>query len=144
VQTVAAIEKAIADADLGLNPSSDGKVVRAKVPKASAEVRDRSIKQLAEAAETVRGAPQNPAALHRCRCRCFASRTACVSDCEQVLQTKKNIRRVRQQAVTSIKALDTVSSDDIFRMQQEVQEATKQASDRVTEIQNTKRAAISG
>lgn len=52
-QTVADIEKAITKAELGLNPSSDGKVLRAKVPKASAEVRDRSIKQLSEAAEMV-------------------------------------------------------------------------------------------
>ena len=53
-QTAAAVEKAITDADLGLNPSSDGKVIRAKVPKASKEVRAASLKHLSESAELVR------------------------------------------------------------------------------------------
>ncbi len=55
-QTIADIEKAITEADLGLNPSSDGKTIKAKVPKASKEVRAHSLKQLSDAAETVRSA----------------------------------------------------------------------------------------
>ncbi|KAA0163012.1 hypothetical protein FNF31_03067 [Cafeteria roenbergensis] len=52
--TIADIEKAITEADLGLNPSSDGKTIKAKVPKASKEVRAHSLKQLSDAAETTK------------------------------------------------------------------------------------------
>jgi len=67
-QTAPAIEKAITEASLGLNPSSDGKVIRAKVPKASKEIRDASLKRLSEAAEVVSQAPATPDLPRSSRC----------------------------------------------------------------------------
>ena len=54
-----AIEKAIRSADLGLNPSNDGKLVRVPVPPLTEERRRQLAKQVHEAAEEHRTAIRN-------------------------------------------------------------------------------------
>ena len=54
-----AIEKAIRSADLGLNPSNDGKLVRVPVPPLTEERRKQLVKQVHEAAEEHRTAIRN-------------------------------------------------------------------------------------
>jgi ribosome recycling factor len=54
-----AIEKAIRSADLGLNPSNDGKIVRVPVPPLTEERRRQLVKQVHEAAEEHRTAIRN-------------------------------------------------------------------------------------
>jgi ribosome recycling factor len=49
--TIAAIEKAIRNADLGLNPSNDGKIVRIPVPPLNEERRRELAKKLSHVAE---------------------------------------------------------------------------------------------
>ena len=51
---IGAIEKAILQADLGLNPSNDGKVVRVPVPALTEERRKEIVKKAHEFAETAR------------------------------------------------------------------------------------------
>ena len=53
------IEKAIRAADLGLNPSNDGKLVRVPVPPLTEERRKQLVKQVHEAAEDHRTAIRN-------------------------------------------------------------------------------------
>jgi ribosome recycling factor len=53
---IAEIEKAIQAADLGLNPSNDGKVVRIPVPPLTEERRHELVKKVHEMAETARNA----------------------------------------------------------------------------------------
>lgn len=52
--TIAAIEKAIIAADLGLNPSNDGKVIRIPVPPLTEERRRELVKRVHDLAETAR------------------------------------------------------------------------------------------
>ncbi len=52
--TIAAIERAIRQADLGLNPSSDGKVIRIPVPSLTEERRKEIVKKAHDFAETSR------------------------------------------------------------------------------------------
>src|SRR5918911_1101417 len=54
-----AIEKAIRAADLGLNPSNDGKLVRVPIPPLTEERRKQLVKQVHEAAEEHRTAIRN-------------------------------------------------------------------------------------
>src|SRR5918997_3536955 len=54
-----AIEKAIRSADLGLNPSNDGKLVRVPIPPLTEERRRQLAKQVHEAAEEHRTAVRN-------------------------------------------------------------------------------------
>jgi ribosome recycling factor len=54
-----AIEKAIRSADLGLNPSNDGKLVRVPVPPLTEERRRQLAKQVNDAAEDHRTAIRN-------------------------------------------------------------------------------------
>ncbi|HEY0080704.1 MAG TPA: ribosome recycling factor [Pyrinomonadaceae bacterium] len=54
-----AIEKAIRSADLGLNPSNDGKMVRVPIPPLTEERRKQLVKQVHEAAEEHRTAIRN-------------------------------------------------------------------------------------
>ena len=54
-----AIEKAIRTSDLGLNPSSDGKVVRVPIPPLTEERRKQMAKQVHEFAEEHRTAVRN-------------------------------------------------------------------------------------
>jgi ribosome recycling factor len=54
-----AIEKAIRSADLGLNPSNDGKLVRVPVPPLTEERRRQLVKQVHDAAEDHRTAIRN-------------------------------------------------------------------------------------
>ncbi len=54
-----AIEKAIRSADLGLNPSNDGKLVRVPVPPLTEERRKQLVKQVHETAEEHRTAIRN-------------------------------------------------------------------------------------
>jgi ribosome recycling factor len=56
---VAAIEKAIRSADLGLNPSNDGKLVRIPIPALTEERRKQLAKQLHDVAEDHRTAARN-------------------------------------------------------------------------------------
>ena len=56
---LAAIEKAIRNADLGLNPSNDGKLVRVPVPPLTEERRKQLAKQVHEVAEDHRTAIRN-------------------------------------------------------------------------------------
>src|SRR5918999_3687898 len=56
---VGAIEKAIRAADLGLNPSNDGKLVRIPIPPLTEERRKQLAKQVHEAAEEHRTAIRN-------------------------------------------------------------------------------------
>jgi ribosome recycling factor len=56
---VGAIEKAIRTSDLGLNPSSDGKVVRVPIPALNEERRKQMAKQVHEVAEEHRTAIRN-------------------------------------------------------------------------------------
>lgn len=51
---VRAIEKAIADADLGVNPVVDGHIIRLSFPSLTQEVRERTVKQLHAKAEEAR------------------------------------------------------------------------------------------
>lgn len=51
---IRAIEKAITDADLGVNPVVDGHVVRLAFPSLTEEVRERTVKQLHKKAEETR------------------------------------------------------------------------------------------
>ncbi|MGP1427546.1 MAG: ribosome recycling factor [Treponema sp.] len=53
------IEKAIQTADLGLNPSNDGKVIRIAIPPLTAERRKELVKQVKAIAETSRTAIRN-------------------------------------------------------------------------------------
>ena len=53
------IEKAIQTADLGLNPSNDGKVIRIAIPPLTAERRKELVKQVKSIAETSRTAIRN-------------------------------------------------------------------------------------
>ena len=53
------IEKAIQTADLGLNPSNDGKVIRIAIPPLTAERRKDLVKQATSIAETSRTAIRN-------------------------------------------------------------------------------------
>src|SRR5574338_1700824 len=55
-----AIEKAIRSADLGLNPSNDGKLVRVPIPPLTEERRKQLAKQLHDVAEDHRTAVRNP------------------------------------------------------------------------------------
>src|ERR1044071_3526626 len=59
VTQLGAIEKAIRSADLGLNPSNDGKLVRVPVPPLTEERRKQLVKQVHEAAEDHRTAIRN-------------------------------------------------------------------------------------
>src|SRR6185436_11522204 len=54
-----AIEKAIRTADLGLNPSNDGKLIRLPIPPLTAERRKQLAKQVHEIAEDHRTAVRN-------------------------------------------------------------------------------------
>jgi ribosome recycling factor len=54
-----AIEKAIRSADLGLNPSNDGKMIRVPIPPLTEERRKQLVKQVHEAAEEHRTAIRN-------------------------------------------------------------------------------------
>ena len=54
-----AIEKAIRAADLGLNPSNDGKMIRVPIPPLTEERRKQLVKQVHEAAEEHRTAIRN-------------------------------------------------------------------------------------
>lgn len=56
---IAAIEKAIRAADLGLNPSNDGKLVRVPIPPLTEERRRQLAKQLHDVAEDHRTAGRN-------------------------------------------------------------------------------------
>jgi ribosome recycling factor len=56
---VAPIEKAIRSADLGLNPSNDGKLVRIPIPPLTEERRKQLVKQVHEIAEDHRTAVRN-------------------------------------------------------------------------------------
>jgi len=56
---VAAIEKAIRTADLGLNPSNDGKLVRIPIPPLTEERRKQLAKQVHDIAEDHRTAVRN-------------------------------------------------------------------------------------
>src|SRR5688500_9505779 len=56
---VAPIEKAIRSADLGLNPSNDGKLVRIPIPPLTEERRKQLAKQLHDVAEDHRTAVRN-------------------------------------------------------------------------------------
>ena len=56
---VSAIEKAIMKSDLGLNPSSDGQVVRIVLPELTEERRKELVKQVKHAAEMARVAVRN-------------------------------------------------------------------------------------
>ena len=56
---IGAVEKAIRSADLGLNPSNDGKVVRVPVPPLTEERRRQLAKQVHEVAEEHRTAIRN-------------------------------------------------------------------------------------
>jgi ribosome recycling factor len=56
---VAPIEKAIRNADLGLNPASDGKVIRVPVPQLTEERRKDLVKKAHGIAETARTAIRN-------------------------------------------------------------------------------------
>src|SRR5919197_6462526 len=56
---IAAVEKAIRAADLGLNPSNDGKLVRVPVPPLTEERRRQLAKQVHEVAEEHRTAIRN-------------------------------------------------------------------------------------
>ena len=56
---ISEIEKAIQIADLGLNPSNDGKVIRISIPPLTQERRKELIKQAKEIAETSRTAIRN-------------------------------------------------------------------------------------
>lgn len=49
--TLADVEKAILAADLGLNPSNDGKIIRVPVPPLTSERRQALVKQVRQAAE---------------------------------------------------------------------------------------------
>jgi ribosome recycling factor len=51
ISSMAAIEKAIRDSDLGINPSNDGKILRAVFPDLTEERRKEFIKQAKEKAE---------------------------------------------------------------------------------------------
>lgn len=57
--TLPAIEKAILKSDLGLNPSSDGNVVRLLIPTLTAEKRTELVKSLKKKAEDARVAVRN-------------------------------------------------------------------------------------
>ena len=59
VSQLKAIESAIRSADLGLNPSNDGKIVRVPVPPLTEERRKQLAKQVHEAAEDHRTAIRN-------------------------------------------------------------------------------------
>jgi ribosome recycling factor len=56
---VGAIEKAIRTADLGLNPSNDGKVIRVPIPALTEERRKQLVKQVHDIAEDHRTAVRN-------------------------------------------------------------------------------------
>jgi ribosome recycling factor len=56
---VGAIEKAIRASDLGLNPSTDGKIVRVPIPALNEERRKQMAKQIHEVAEEHRTAIRN-------------------------------------------------------------------------------------
>lgn len=56
---LAAVEKAVRNADLGLNPSNDGKVVRIPIPALTEERRKQLAKQVHEIAEDHRTAVRN-------------------------------------------------------------------------------------
>ncbi|MFQ5479110.1 MAG: ribosome recycling factor [Candidatus Binatia bacterium] len=56
---IAGIEKAIVSADLGLNPSSDGKLIRVPVPELTGERRKEMVKQVGKEAETHRISARN-------------------------------------------------------------------------------------
>ncbi len=53
---IGAVEKAIMQSDLGLNPSNDGKVVRIPVPQLTEERRKEIVKKAHDTAETARNA----------------------------------------------------------------------------------------
>jgi ribosome recycling factor len=56
---IAAVEKAIRSADLGLNPSNDGKLVRIPIPPLTEERRKQLAKQVHDVAEDHRTAIRN-------------------------------------------------------------------------------------
>lgn len=51
---IKAIDKAITDADLGVNPTVDGHVIRLSFPSLTEEIRERTVKQLHKKAEEAR------------------------------------------------------------------------------------------
>lgn len=59
ISQLAAVEKAIVAANLGLNPSNDGKVIRLAVPALNEERRKQMAKQIGEIAEEHRVAVRN-------------------------------------------------------------------------------------
>lgn len=59
ISQLAAVEKAIVAANLGLNPSNDGKVIRLSVPALNEERRKQMAKQIGEIAEDHRVAVRN-------------------------------------------------------------------------------------
>ena len=56
---IAAVEKAILKADLGLTPSNDGKLIRVPIPELSGERRKELVKQVRKAAEDFRVSVRN-------------------------------------------------------------------------------------
>jgi len=52
--SIQAIEKALTDADLGVNPSVDGEVIRLAFPSLTEEIREQTVKQLHKKAEEAR------------------------------------------------------------------------------------------
>jgi ribosome recycling factor len=58
-QTLTAMEKAILASDLGLNPISDGKVIRLNIPQLTGERRKELVKQVKKTAEEYRVAIRN-------------------------------------------------------------------------------------
>ena len=56
---ISAIEKAIQTADLGLNPSNDGKVIRIAIPPLTADRREELVKQAKNTAENYRTTIRN-------------------------------------------------------------------------------------
>jgi ribosome recycling factor len=59
-----------------------------------------------------------------------------------VVQTKKNIRRVRQKAVDRIKKQEGVGADETFRLLQDVQKLTNDMTEQVSKLRDTKAAEI--
>ncbi len=57
--TIKDIEKAIRNSDLGMNPQSDGRVIRLNVPPLSTDVRKKMVSRIKELAEEARVSIRN-------------------------------------------------------------------------------------
>ncbi len=110
-QVIKEIEKSILKADLGLTPTSDGKLVRVSIPPLTEERRKELVKIVKKMAEAAR-------------------------------VSIRNHRRKVNEDLKAMKNEKTISEDEMFKSQDDVQKITDDYIAKVDEMTRTKEAEI--